>query len=94
MNNKEIFNYCKKIISDCSDIKLLNENEQQVGYGVMLGYYNCIVDEEDSVIRLEYNDQDDCEFDYSIEFNENDDVERLKLLKEILHKELNIKGYD
>ncbi len=94
MNNKSIFNYCKKIISDCSDIKLINENEQQIGYGVMLGYYNGIVDKEDGVIRLEYNDQDDCEFDYSIEFKENDDVERLKLLKEILHKELNIEGDD
>ena len=94
MNNKSIFNYCKKIISDCSDITLLNENEQQIGYGVMLGYYNGIVDKEDGVIRLEYNDQDDCEFDYSIEFKENDDVERLKLLKEILHKELNIEGDD
>ena len=90
MNNKEIFNYCKKIISDCSDITLLNKNEQQIGYGVMLGYYNGIVDEEDSVIRLEYNDLDDCEFDYSIEFKENDNVERLRVLQEILDKEFNM----
>ena len=87
MNNKEIFNYCKKIISDCSDITLLNENEQQIGYGVMLGYYNGIVDKEDGVIRLEYNDQDDCEFDYSIKFKENDDVERLKLQQMIKGKD-------
>ena len=93
MNNKEIFNYCKKVIREHSDMKVFND-EKQVGYGTRIGllYYDVIVDKRCDTIRLEHNDHYNGRGSYTIEFKPTDDIERLRVLQEILDNEFYLGG--
>lgn len=84
-----IFSYCKKIISDGSDITVYDKNRENiVGYGADIGHFQFMVDMNKDRILLVHSYKLCSRANY-IEFKITDDLVRLQLLQEIIDKELN-----